>query len=144
METRHFEIMDPNKPINMPVRATKNSAGYDLCAAQDVTIEPGAKAIIRTNVVAYMPEDEVLLLFPRSSYGIKHNLMLANGVGVIDADYRQEILVCYRNIGDKPFHISQGERIAQGVFCKYWKAARDTSKDERIGGIGSTGNGAIR
>ena len=139
MKPRCFKIVDPSKPATMPVRATKNSAGYDLYASQDVVIEPGRKAVIPTNITAYMAKDEVLLIYPRSSSGFKHDLMLANSVGVIDADYQKEILVCYRNMGIKSFYIKNGDRIAQGVFCKFLKVANDNAVGDRNGGIGSTG-----
>lgn len=139
MKPRCFKIVDLSKPATMPVRATKNSAGYDLFAAQDVVIEPGRKAVIPTNITVYMAKDEVLLICPRSSFGFKHDLMLANSVGVIDADYQKEILVCYRNMGIKSFYIKKGDRIAQGVFCKFLKVANDNAVGDRNGGIGSTG-----
>lgn len=139
MKPRCFKIVDPSKPATMPVRATKNSAGYDLYAAQDVTIEPGRKAIVPTNITAYMAKDEVLLIHPRSSYCFKYDLMLVNGVGVIDADYQKEILVGYRNMGIKSFRVKKGDRIAQGVFCKFLKVANDNATGDRNGGIGSTG-----
>lgn len=123
----------------LPRRATKHSAGYDFCAAMPVEIKPGEKRVIPTNTAVEMDEDDVLLLFPRSSYGIKFGLEFANSVGVIDADYRDEILVCYRNTGDEPFFIKRGDRIAQGVFVKFFKTDDDSASGERHGGVGSTG-----
>lgn len=136
---RRFGIINEEIGTALPARATKESAGYDLCAAKDVVIQPGRKVVIPTNVAAYMNADEVLFVYPRSSFSIKYDLMLANGVGVIDADYKKEILVCYRNMGNKPFRIKKGDRIAQGVFVKYIKVTGDTANGSRSGGIGSTG-----
>lgn len=123
----------------LPRRATKHSAGYDFCAAMPVEIKPGEKRVIPTNIAVEMDEDDVLLIFPRSSYSIKFGLELVNSVGVIDADYKDEILVCYRNTGDEPFFIKRGDRIAQGVFAKFFKTDDDNAGGERHGGVGSTG-----
>lgn len=136
---RRFRRLNQCIEAELPRRATKHSAGYDFCAAMPVEIKPGEKRVIPTNMAVEMDEDEVLLLFPRSSYGIKFGLEFANSVGVIDADYRDEILVCYRNTGDEPFFIKRGDRIAQGVFVKFSKTDDDRASGERHGGVGSTG-----
>lgn len=136
---RWFEQIDKSQNTTMPKRATRNSAGYDICASEECVIEPGKKTVIHTNIRAHMNSDEVLLIYPRSSYGIKRDLMLANQVGVIDADYKDEILICYRNMGTKTAYIAHGDRVAQGVFTKYLKTKDDDTTEVRIGGIGSTG-----
>ena len=136
---RWFEKIDKSKNTTMPKRATRNSAGYDICASDECVIEPGKKAMIHTNIRAHMNSDEVLFIYPRSSYGINRELMLANMVGVIDADYKDEILICYRNLGTKAAYIGTGDRIAQGVFTKYLKTKDDDATEVRNGGIGSTG-----
>lgn len=88
----------------LPQRGSKKSAGYDVFAPCDIYIKPGEKALIWTNVKAYMQEGEVLLADIRSSAGIKLDLMLANTVGVIDADYYNNpsnegnIGICIRNL----------------------------------------------
>lgn len=123
----------------LPRRATKHSAGYDFCAAMPVEIKPGEKRVIPTNIAVGMDEDDVLLIFPRSSYAIKFGLEFVNSVGVIDADYKGEIFICYRNTGDEPFFIKRGDRIAQGVFVKFLKTDDDNAGGERYGGVGSTG-----
>lgn len=123
----------------LPRRATKHSAGYDFCAAMPVEFKPGEKRVIPTNIAVEMDEDDVLLIFPRSSYAIKFGLEFVNSVGVIDADYKGEIFICYRNTGDEPFFIKRGDRIAQGVFVKFLKTDDDNAGGERYGGVGSTG-----
>ena len=92
-----------------------------------------------------MQPGEVLLLFPRSSYGVKKGMVLANTVGVIDSDFynnpRDEgnITIALRNDGQVPFTIKKGERFAQGVFMPYLLADKeDVLNDSRNGGIGST------
>jgi dUTP pyrophosphatase len=123
----------------LPIRATKHSAGYDFYTAVPVEIKPGEKRVIPTNIAVEMEEDDVLLIFPRSSYAIKFGLELVNSVGVIDADYKDQIFICYCNTGDEPFFIKRGDRIAQGVFVKFFKTDDDSASGERRGGVGSTG-----
>ena len=92
-----------------------------------------------------MPQGEVLLLFIRSSLGIKRGLSLANGVGVIDADYYGnpsndgEISIAIRNCTDAPIIIEKGERVAQGIFVPYAVVDDDDVETTRQGGFGSSG-----
>lgn len=134
--------------INLPKRKTKFSAGYDIEAAED-TIIPAYKlgikpTLVKTGVKALMQDDEVLLLYNRSSNPKKKNLILANGVGVIDKDYYGnpdndgEIMFAFYNIGDEDITIKKGEAIGQGIFQKYLITDNDNSTGERIGGFGST------
>lgn len=136
---RKFRRLNQCIETELPRRATKCSAGYDIHSAVSAEIKPGEKYIISTNTAVEMGEDDVLLIFPRSSYSIKFGLELANSVGVIDADYKDEIFICYRNTGDEPFFIKRGDRIAQGVFVKFFKTDDDSASGERHGGVGSTG-----
>lgn len=136
---RKFRRLNQCIETELPLRATKHSAGYDIYAAVSVEIKPGEKCIIQTNTTVEMDADDVLLVFPRSSYSIKFGLELVNSVGVIDADYKDQIFICYRNTSDKPFFVKRGDRIAQGVFTKFLKTDDDTAGGERHGGVGSTG-----
>ena len=136
---RKFRRLNQCIETELPRRATKYSAGYDFYAAVSAEIKPGEKYVIPTNTAVEMDEDDVLLIFPRSSYAIKFGLDLVNSVGVIDADYKDQILICYRNTGDEPFFIKRGDRIAQGVFVKFLKTDDDKASGERNGGVGSTG-----
>ena len=136
---RKFRRLNQCIETELPRRATKYSAGYDFYAAVSAEIKPGEKYVIPTNTAVEMNEDDVLLIFPRSSYAIKFGLDLVNSVGVIDADYKDQILICYRNTGDEPFFIKRGDRIAQGVFVKFLKTDDDKADGERHGGVGSTG-----
>lgn len=136
---RKFRRLNQCIETELPRRATKYSAGYDFYAAVSVEIKPGEKHVIPTNTAVEMDEDDVLLIFPRSSYAIKFGLDLVNSVGVIDADYKDQIFICYRNTGDEPFFIKRGDRIAQGVFVKFLKTDDDKADGERHGGVGSTG-----
>lgn len=142
---RGFEVANgfEDKDVVLPERATFLSAGYDIRALNDMVIEPKTTVEIETGVKAFMPDDEVLMLYPRSSLGAKKRCNLANGVAVIDADYYGNkdndghILVYLYNFGNKPQKIEAGDRIAQGVFMKY-ETAGDIPKCFRKGGTGST------
>jgi dUTP pyrophosphatase len=136
---RKFRRLNQCIETELPRRATKYSAGYDIHSAVSAEIKPGEKYVIPTNTAVEMGEDDVLLIFPRSSYSIKFGLELVNSVGVIDADYKDQIFICYRNTGDEPFFIKRGDRIAQGVFVKFFKTDDDSASGERRGGVGSTG-----
>ena len=136
---RKFRRLNQCIETELPRRATKYSAGYDFYAAVSAEIKPGEKYVIPTNTAVEMDEDDVLLIFPRSSYSRKFGLELVNSVGVIDADYKDQIFICYRNTGDEPFFIKRGDRIAQGVFVKFLKTDDDNASVERRGGVGSTG-----
>ena len=136
---RKFRRLNQCIETELPRRATKYSAGYDFYAAVSAEIKPGEKYVIPTNTAVEMDEDDVLLIFPRSSYSIKFGLELVNSVGVIDADYKDQIFICYRNTGDEPFFIKRGDRIAQGVFVKFLKTDDDNASVKRNGGVGSTG-----
>ena len=136
---RKFRRLNQCIETELPRRATKYSAGYDFYAAVSAEIKPGEKYVIPTNTAVEMDEDDVLLIFPRSSYAIKFGLDLVNSVGVIDADYKDQIFIFYRNTGDEPFFIKRGDRIAQGVFVKFLKTDDDKADGERHGGVGSTG-----
>lgn len=150
---RGFEVVAdwarqvPEAEVKLPTRGSQYSAGYDIYALETKTIMPGQKVSFATDIKVYMRPDEVLHLYPRSSLGIKRDLMLANTTGVIDADYYENpendgaFTVVLRNMGDSPITIKAGERIAQCEFAKYLKADNDYNKKlpRRKGGVGSTG-----
>ena len=130
----------------LPVRGSSKSAGYDLASPIDVIIEPHSSVLVWTNIKVYMAEDELLQLHVRSSIGIKRNLMLKNTTGIVDSDYYSNesndgnIGLALYNTGDEAVVIQKGERLVQGIFMKYLTVDNDTFlKDERTGGIGSSG-----
>ena len=131
--------------IKLPIRATKISAGYDFSSPISITIQPKSKEIIWTDVKSYMQEGEVLILDVRSSIGIKKGLMLANTIGIVDQDYFSNINndgnigICLYNMTDEPVYIEQFERIAQGIFIPFLVSDNGNTDEERIGGIGSSG-----
>lgn len=131
----------------IPKRSDIGSAGYDFYSTETVTIEPKTQVMIKTNIKAQMDYNTVLLLFMRSSLGIKKNLMLANTTGVIDSSYYNNednegnIIGAVYNYGNEPVTIQAGDRFMQGVFVEY--KTTDTTEEiineKRTGGIGSTG-----
>lgn len=147
---RGFEIVKgyENKEINIPIRKTSKSAAYDLEAAEDTVIpkfKPGIKpTLIPTGLKAYMQDDEVLMLFPRSSGPKKQGIMFPHSSGIIDADYYGNIdndghiFVQCINIKDEDVIIKKGEAIAQGIFRKYLVTDDDNATGVRKGGFGST------
>lgn len=148
--SRGFEVCKgfEDKEINMPVRKTARSAGYDMEAAEDIVVPKfslGAKpTLIPTGLKAYMEDDEVLYLYNRSSNPKKKGLILANSVGVIDKDYYGNpdndghIMFAFYNVKDEDITIKRGEAIGQGVFMKYLITDDDKASGNRMGGFGST------
>ena len=130
----------------MPFYATSGAAGIDLAAFTDesITILPGHSAIIPTGLCVKIPEGCVGLIYIRSSLGVKSSVTLSNSVGVIDSDYRGELLVSLINHSDKPFTVNNSDRIAQLVITPYVQAliteADELDETERNAGrFGSTG-----
>ena len=163
IKCRGFEIVSKylNRNLNLPLRQTKSAAGYDFEAAENIVVpsiwkkafvklfdeDKSLKAtLIPTGIKAYMGEDEYLQLSIRSGMTLKSGLILANGVGVVDADYYNNdsneghIMFAVYNFGFVDKHINKGERIGQGIFLPFLKADCDHSVKERSGGFGSTGN----
>lgn len=122
-----------------PQRATTGSAGYDIRILEGGTIDPHETKVFKTGLKVHMAPDEVLLIFIRSSIGIKRHLMLSNGTGVIDMDFKDDISIALTNYGDTPVTLEDNERVAQGVFVSYLTVTNDVTQKERKGGIGSTG-----
>lgn len=144
MKQRGFEVVTGFDKAIIPLRVTSGSAGYDFCSYEEVTIEPNQTIMIQTGIKAYMLDDEVLQIYPRSSLGVKKHLRLANSVGIIDSDYYNNenneghIMIPLFNFGNEPITIRQGERVAQGIFSKYLITDTDQVSAKRSGGFGST------
>lgn len=135
-----------NEYASLPERATSGSAGYDLRAAipQPLTIAPGKTGKIPLGIAAEIPAGYVGLIFARSGLGVKHGLVPANCVGVIDSDYRGEWIAFLRNHSSEPYSVQPGERVAQLVITA--AAAPDVVECGQLsdtvrggGGFGSTG-----
>lgn len=149
MKQRGFEIANgwEDKGINIPVRKTKYSAGYDVEAAEDVVIPPyklGIKpTLVPTGLKAYCMEDEWIMLVNRSS-GPKKGIILPNSIGVVDHDYYNNIdndghfYFQFWNFKDEDLVIHKGDVIGQAIFQKYLVIDDDNADGERVGGFGST------
>ena len=147
---RGFEIAKgfEDKNINLPVRKTKYSAGYDIEAAEDVIIPAfslgQAPTLVKTGLKAYMQEDEYLMLCNRSSNPKKKGLVMANSVGIIDCDYYGNpdtdghFMFAFFNIKSEDVEIKKGDAIGQAIFQKYLITDNDNAEGKRIGGFGST------
>lgn len=132
--------------LPLPHYATPDSAGMDLLSAEDgdVTLVPGARAMIATGIAIALPSGFEAQVRPRSGLAAKHGVTVANSPGTIDADYRGEIKVILINLGDAPVTLSRGDRIAQMIVAPVIQATwnevsnlDDTSRG--AGGFGSTG-----
>lgn len=141
-----MNIKKLNENARIPTYGSEFAAGADLyaCLDADVTIAPAETLLIHTGLAMQIPEGLVGLIYARSGLASKKGLAPANKVGVIDSDYRGEIMVALHNHGTIPQTISDGERIAQIVFAPYYAAEfsvvdelDDTSRG--TGGFGSTG-----
>ena len=148
---RGFEIAKgfENCNINLPVRKTKYSAGYDIEAAENTVIPSFKKGmkptLIKTGIKAYMQDNEYLMLVNRSSNPKKKKLVIPNGIGIVDADYTDnpdnegELGFLFYNLSNEPVVIEKGDKIGQGIFQKYLITDNDNAEGERLGGWGSSG-----
>lgn len=141
-----IEIKKLDERAIIPTYGTEFSAGADIYALLDepVTIEPGETKLIHTGLAMAIPEGLVGLNFARSGMATKRGLAPANKVGVIDSDYRGELMVALYNQGNVAQTVEHGERIAQIVFVSYYTAdfilCDELDKTVRgEGGFGSTG-----
>lgn len=132
--------------IVLPKRSTKNSAGYDFVTPFSLDIGPHKAIKVPSGIRCVdMPSNLFLAMYVRSSVGIKKDVVISNGTGIIDSDYAEaenegHIWIALRNEGDQVQHFDSGERIAQGVFQVYFMVDNDVSSQKRTGGIGSTNN----
>lgn len=125
----------------LPVRATKNSVGYDFVSPEDYIITPGVTITINSGVSCEFSDDLWLGIYGRSSF-VRKGLMNPLGVGIIDADYHatgNNIVIMLKNVSDEIITIAKGDAIAQGIFHKVITAG-DEVTTERVGGFGSTDN----
>ena len=131
----------------LPVRATNGSVGFDIAASlsEPVVIEPGETKMVGSGFAIALSESYAAFIYARSGLGIKHGIIPANCVGVIDSDYRGEVIVGLRNNSEKPFTVNDGDRIAQMVItkCETPEIVLCDELDKTArgdGGFGSTGN----
>ena len=132
------------KDFPLPEYATPASAGVDLRASEGCVIPSGGRALVPTGLRIALPEDYEAQIRPRSGLALRHGVTLPNSPGTIDADYRGEIGVILMNLGQEPFVVEPGDRIAQMIVAPVtrvaWSEAEELDATERgEGGFGSTG-----
>ena len=132
--------------LPMPAYHSEHASGVDLMAAvtEDVVIEPGKWALVPTGISVEIPDGYEAQIRPRSGLALKHGISLVNTPGTIDADYRGEIGIILINFGGMDFAVKRGDRIAQMVFTKVYRAEFELSDDlsetrRNDGGFGHTG-----
>jgi dUTP pyrophosphatase len=141
-----FKRLPGNEELAIPKRMTEGSAGFDLQAAVDqpIILEPGQRKLIPTGFAMAMPIELEAQIRPRSGLAYKHGITCLNSPGTIDADYRGEVKVLLINLGDQPFTIERGERIAQMLFGLVPNVNIEEAEDlpdtlRGAGGFGHTG-----
>ena len=132
------------RDLPAPSYSTVGAAGLDVVAAEDVTLEPGARHAVATGFAIAIPPGFEVQVRPRSGLALKHGITCLNTPGTIDEDYRGEVKVILANLGSDPFEVRRGERIAQLVPAPVLKAdfvevAELDDTDRGAGGFGSTG-----
>lgn len=132
------------REFSLPAYATPYSAGVDLQSVEEHILLPGERALVATGVSIALPVGYEAQIRPRSGLALKHGITLPNSPGTVDADYRGEIRVIIQNLGDEPFTIEPGDRIAQMVVAPVvqisWNEVDVLDTTERgEGGFGSTG-----
>ena len=136
----HFKRLHPE--AQLPTRGSAGAAGLDLYAVERVVIEPGGRAAVRTGVAVAIPRGFYGRVAPRSGLAVRHGIDTL--AGVIDSDYRGEILCALVNHGREPFHVEPGARVAQllieSIATPEPAWAEDLEQTERgAGGFGSSG-----
>lgn len=130
--------------LPLPAYATAGAAGMDVVSAEALTLAPGARGAVATGFALAIPEGYEVQVRPRSGLALKHGITCLNTPGTIDSDYRGEVKVILINLGDAPFAIARGERIAQLVPAPVQRATMEIVADlddtqRGCGGFGSTG-----
>ena len=138
------KVLRTDPAAQLPTYAHPGDAGMDVRSVEDVTLAPGARALVRTGLVLMLPPDAEAQVRPRSGLALKHGVTVLNSPGTIDAGYRGEVGVILVNLGAEPFVVEKGMKIAQLVVAPVAQAeivevsAVDAS-DRGAGGFGSTG-----
>ncbi|HUC90919.1 MAG TPA: dUTP diphosphatase [Paenibacillus sp.] len=141
-----FKRLPGNEDVPLPARMSEWAAGFDLHAAvtEPVTLKPGERGLIPTGFAMAMPPELEAQIRPRSGLAYKHGVTCLNTPGTIDADYRGEVKVLLANLGQEPFTIARGERIAQMVFqvvprIEIAEVGELPDTERGAGGFGHTG-----
>lgn len=139
-------VMDAYDTLNLPVRATGGSGGYDFSSPLSFVLEPGEEIKIPTGIRVKIQDGWILMCVPRSGSGNKYYIRIAGTLGVIDWDYfysnsnSGHCFIKIRNEGTKRFTVNKGDKICQAIFVMCGITNDDNVTDIRDGGFGSTGN----
>ncbi len=132
--------------VPLPRYQTEHAAGMDVCAAVDepLVLEPGRRFAVPTGLFLAIPNGYEAQIRPRSGLALKHGLTVPNAPGTIDADYRGELKIILANLGDEPFAVTRGMRIAQMILAPVTRATLEVVEtlpdtDRGEGGFGHTG-----
>ncbi len=132
--------------LTLPAYATAGAAGMDLLAAvtAPLVVPPGGRVLVPTGIAVALPAGYELQIRPRSGLALRHGIVLPNGPGTVDEDYRGELQVIVMNAGDAPFTVERGMRIAQAVLApvvraRWHEVATLPGTGRGEGGFGSTG-----
>ena len=139
-----IEFKKLNENAVLPSFANEGDAGLDICSVQDLVLEPGKRALVKTGVAIQLPKGWEAQVRSRSGLAYKHGVVVLNSPGTIDEPYRGEIGVILINHGDEPYSISVGDRIAQLVLRRTEDVIpvfvdELTETNRGTGGFGSTG-----
>jgi len=139
-----MKVKKLSNTASIPSRAHDSDAGYDLYADESIKIYPGQRELIATGIAIQLDKDMVGLIHPRSGLAVKHGITVLNSPGTVDSGYTGEVKVNLINLGDVPFQVEQGDRIAQLVIQRVEHPSftivnelSDTDRGEN--GHGSTG-----
>lgn len=133
-----------DESARLPEYAHPGDAGMDVFSVEDMVLPSGGRALIHTGLVMQLPPDAEAQVRPRSGLALKHGVTVLNSPGTIDAGYRGEVGVILINLGDEPFHVEKGMKIAQLVVAPVTRAevvevSAVDATDRGTGGFGSTG-----
>ncbi|CRF45088.1 dUTP diphosphatase [Helicobacter heilmannii] len=128
----------------LPAYQSAGASGFDLCALESLKITPKSVGLVRTGIALELEKGYEVQVRSRSGLALKHQIVVLNSPGTIDSDYRGELQVILMNLGDSPFCIQAGDRIAQGVLCRVFQAdfalATELESTQRgTEGFGSSG-----
>lgn len=144
-----FAVLPHGVGLELPAYQSADAAGFDIRAAvaagEPIVLRPGERALVPTGLRMALPSGYEAQIRPRSGLALKHGLTVLNAPGTIDADYRGEVMVLLANLGDAPYEVCRGTRIAQIIVQPVVRATievvAELNQTERgDGGFGSTGS----
>ena len=139
-----LSILRSDPSAQLPTYAHPGDAGMDVRSIEELTLPPGGRALVHTGLVFQLPPDAEAQVRPRSGLALKHGVTVLNAPGTIDAGYRGEVGVILVNLGQEPFKVEKGMKIAQVVVAPVVQAdivevAEIDATERGAGGFGSTG-----